>query len=55
MAKADLFHDSTKSVPRGDARVVRVDFDHEEIGARRSHIKGISPKNSYSIRHVTEK
>lgn len=52
MAKSDIFQDSTKSIPRSDARVIRVAFDCEEIGARKSHISGIAPKNDNSIKHV---
>lgn len=52
MAKSDIFQDSTKSIPRSDPRVIRVDFDKEDIGARKSHIAGIAPKNDNSIKHV---
>lgn len=52
MSKVNVFQDSTKTLPRSDARVVRIDFDKEDIGARKSHIAGIAPKNSNTIKHV---
>lgn len=54
MAKADLFQDGTKSIPRSDPRVSRIDWDKEDIGARKSHISGIAPKNSNTIEHVNK-
>jgi len=52
--KSDLFQDSSKTIPRSDPRIHRIDFDHSEIGARKSHISGAIPKNTNSIRHVKE-
>lgn len=52
MSKSDLFHDSTKSIPRSDNRVHRIEFDKSDIGARKSHLKGADKKNSNTITHV---
>lgn len=49
---ANIFEDKTKSIPRHDPRIVRVEFDKSDMGARKSHISGIAPKNEFSIRHV---
>lgn len=49
---ADIFQNKTKTIPKSDNRVVRVPFDHSEIGARKSHISGIAPKNENVIRHT---
>ena len=54
MAKTDIFQDSTKSIPKSDPRVVRIDFDKNDIGARKSHISGALHKNDYDIKHVKE-
>lgn len=49
----DVFHNPTKSIPKGDSRIVRVEFDKQDQGARKSHISGIAPKNSNVIKHVS--
>ena len=49
---ASIFQDDTKSIPKNDSRVVRVPFDKEDIGARKSHIKGLAAKNNYGIQHI---
>lgn len=43
---------STTSIPMGDPRVQRVEFDKSDLGARKSHLKGLGAKNSNSIQHV---
>lgn len=48
----DIFHESRKTIPRSDPRVSRVPLDKEDIGARKSHLSGLAPKNSNSISHV---
>lgn len=53
MAKVNIFQDSTKTLPRSDSRIHRIEFDVSEIGARKSHISGIAPKNSNTIKHVS--
>lgn len=50
--KSDLFQDSTKSIPRTDPRIHRIEFDKSDIGARKSHLSGAAPKNSNTIQHV---
>jgi hypothetical protein len=35
-----------------DAKVVRIEFDKSDIGATKSHIKGLHSKNDYTIKHV---
>jgi hypothetical protein len=52
MAKVNIWQDGTKSIPRSDARIVRIDFDKSDIGARKSHIAGVAPKNANTIKHV---
>ncbi len=51
MAK-DLFQNNTKTLPKNDARVVRIDMDKSDLGARKSHIGGVVKKNDNVIRHT---
>lgn len=50
----DLFHDGRKTIPKSDPKVDRIEFDKEEIGARKSHLKGIKFKNDHVISHVSK-
>lgn len=52
MARVNIFQDGTKSIPRSDSRVERIAFDKSDIGARKSHISGVAPKNTNIIKHV---
>jgi len=47
----DVFHDSTKVVPKNDPRIISQAFDEQQMGARRSAIPRI-PKNDLTIKHV---
>ena len=49
--KGDIFQNPTKSIPKGDSRVVRIDFSKEDMGARKSHLPR-NIKNDLSIQHV---
>lgn len=49
----NIWHDSTKTVPKSDPKVHRIAFDHQEIGARKSHLpSGTAFKNTNTIKHV---
>lgn len=49
----NIFHDSTSKVPTKDGRIIRIDFDRSETGARLSHLpKSEQVKNGNSIEHV---
>jgi len=52
MAKSDIFQEGRKTLPRSDPRIVRVEFDKEDLGARKSHTSGIHKKNDFTIQHV---
>ena len=51
----NIWQDSTKTIPKSDKNIHRIEFDKEDIGARKSHISGINPKNSNSIEHIGKK
>ncbi len=48
----DIFQESRSTIPKSDPRVERIDFDKEDIGARKSHTSGAHKKNNYSIKHI---
>lgn len=50
----NIWQESRKSIPMdGDSRVTRIEFGKSDIGARKSHIAGVAPKNGNSIQHVS--
>ena len=53
---ANIFQHPQKSIPMdAPAEIHRVPFDKSDMGARKSHISGIAPKNDNSINHVKSK
>lgn len=48
----DIFHDSTKSVPKQDQQIVRVPMDQQDIGGRKSHLPNDGKSEDLSIKHV---
>ena len=52
VAKGDVFHNPTSSIPRSDPKIHRIEFETEETGARKSHIAGVHKKNQNDIAHV---
>lgn len=52
VAKGDIFHNPATSIPKSDPKLIRIDFDVEETGARKSHTKGLHKRNGLVINHV---
>ncbi len=48
----NIFQDPTKSVPKSDEQIVRVDMEQLDIGGRKSHLPAASRSDSMSISHV---
>lgn len=49
----NIFHDPTKKLPEKDPRIVKIDFETSDLGARKSHLPtSAQVKNSNSIDHV---
>lgn len=48
----DIFRDPTKSLPKSDSQIVRVDMKQLDIGGRTSHIPTPSKAGDMSIAHV---
>lgn len=51
--KGSIFQNPTTTLPESDPRIIRVPFDQQEMGARKSHLPGPSDiSNKMTIRHV---
>jgi len=48
----DVFRDNTKSVPKSDSQIVRVDMKEQGIGGRLSHIPKGGTSEKMSVSHV---
>ena len=48
----NIFQDPTKTVPKSDEQVVRVDMEQIDIGGRKSHLPGAVSSSDMSISHV---
>ena len=48
----DIFRDPTKSLPKKDEQIVRVDMEQQEIGGRKSHLPPKHVESDMSITHV---
>ena len=49
---ANIFKDSTKSIPTSDAQIVRVDMEQQDIGGRKSHLPGQQKSGAMTLSHV---
>lgn len=49
---ANIFQDPTKSVPKSDPQIVRVDMEQQDIGGRKSHLPASQKNGDLSIQHV---
>lgn len=47
-----IFQDPTKSVPKSDAQIVRVDMEQMDIGGRKSQLPAGNKATDMSITHV---
>ena len=47
----NIFQNSTKTVPKSDNQIIRVDMEQQDIGGRKSHLPAQS-KNDMVIDHV---
>ena len=49
---SNVFQNPTKSVPKSDPQIVRVDFAQSDIAGRKDHIGSASKSGEMAIRHV---
>ena len=52
MSSKSIFQDPTKTAPKRDNQIIRVDFEESEIGARKDHMPRENKSSNMSIRHV---
>lgn len=50
----DIFGNLPSNIPKSDKRIVRVDFEQQEMGARKSNMPKVE-KNGQPIVHVTQR
>lgn len=51
-----IFQNTTSEVPENDPRIIRVPFDEQQLGARKSNLPTSADiKNTMSVRHVNAK
>jgi hypothetical protein len=48
----NVFQDTTKSVPKSDEQIVRVDMEQLDIGGRKSHLPAGEKSGDMAIAHV---
>jgi hypothetical protein len=49
---ANIFQNSTKSIPTSDAQIVRVNMEEMEIGGRKSHLPAQAKSGKMTVEHV---
>lgn len=49
---ANIFQNSTKSIPTSDAQIVRVDMEEMQIGGRKSALPGQQKSPKMTVEHV---
>lgn len=47
-----IFQDPTKSLPKKDSQIVRVDFEESEIAGRKDHMPSSDKSSDMAISHV---
>jgi len=45
----DIFRDPTKSIPKSDPQIIRVDMEEEQIGGRKSHLPKSEKNDKLSV------
>ena len=48
----NIFQDPSKSLPKSDAQIVRVDMEQQDIGGRKSHLPAQSKSGALGLSHV---
>ena len=47
-----IFQNTTKTIPKSDEQIVRVDMDKSDIGGRKSHMPAQAKSPDMTISHV---
>ena len=48
----NVFQNATKSLPKKDPQIIRVDFEQSEIAGRKDHLPKEMKSDAMSIKHV---
>ena len=51
----NIFENSTKTLPKSDEQIVRIDMDKSDIGGRKSHLPAQDKSSVLPISHVASK
>ncbi len=51
----NIFQNSTKTIPKQDSQIVRVDMEQNDIGGRKSHLPSAEKSSDMAIKHVASK
>ena len=52
MSNVNIFQNQTKSIPKSDEQIVRVDMEQIDIGGRKSMLPAQSKSEKMTIQHV---
>lgn len=52
MSSIDIFKNSTKTLPKSDDQIIRVDMEQIDIGGRKSHLPSQSKASDLTLSHV---
>ena len=48
----NIFQNPSKSIPKSDEQIKRVDMEQIDIGGRKSHLPGQSKSDAMTLQHV---
>lgn len=49
---ANIWHDSTTTIPKSDPQIVVVDMEQQDIGGRKSNMPKVGGSDRMSVTHV---
>jgi hypothetical protein len=52
MSSVNIFQNNTKTLPKSDDQIIRVDMEQIDIGGRKSHLPSQDKSGSLTISHV---
>ena len=52
MSSVNIFQNSTKTLPKSDDQIIRVDMEQIDIGGRKSHLPSAEKSPSLTLSHV---
>ena len=52
MSNVNIFQNSSKTIPKSDPQIERVDMEQIDIGGRKSHLPSQHKEEALSLRHV---